>query len=104
MGLFKFLFGKQGSAATALLSKGALVIDVRTPAEFKRGHHPGSKNIPLDALGDQIEQLKQKNKPVVTCCASGMRSARAANMLNAAGIESANGGPWQRISKLRERA
>lgn len=78
-----------------------MIIDVRTPAEFKGGHCMGAKNIPLDQLGGQINQIKAKNLPVVTCCASGMRSARAASMLSAAGIEAANGGAWQKLSQLR---
>jgi phage shock protein E len=52
-------------------------------------------NISVDALSNNLQLLKDKNKPVITCCASGMRSAAAKNILIANGYaEVHNGGSW----------
>lgn len=81
-----------------LLKEGAQLIDVRTPAEFKAGHVKGATNIPLDKLQGQISKIKANNKPVVTCCASGMRSGQGAGILRRAGIQAYNGGSWTRLT------
>lgn len=94
LSLFRKLFGF-GTDFRQLMGNGAVVIDVRTPAEFKSGNVPGSKNIPLDALKKEIPQLKKLNKPIITICQSGGRSSMAKSWLNAAGIEVYNGGGWQ---------
>ncbi len=82
-----------------LTSEGAVVLDVRTPGEFKEGHIKGSVNVPLDQLKNSVVELKNKNKTVITCCRSGARSAIAANMLTNAGISAINGGSWQSLFK-----
>lgn len=56
------------------------IIDVRTKAEYQGGHIKGSLNIPLNNLSNHYSKL-DKSKPVITCCASGMRSAQAKNIL-----------------------
>lgn len=79
---------------TELVKKGAQIIDVRTPVEFRCGHIKGSVNIPLDTLHQQMSKIK-KNQPVITCCASGMRSASAKQILLSNGYtEVYNGGGW----------
>ena len=87
-----------------LLSKGAIIIDVRTETEFRAGHIEGSINIPLNKLPKNISKLK-KNKPIITCCASGVRSSTAKNILiNNGFAEVYNGGSWWRLSqKLNKR-
>jgi len=72
---------------------GAVVIDVRTPAEFNEGHLPQSVNIPLNELTNHIEELK-KMANIVVCCASGIRSKKAAGILLQNGISSHDGGSW----------
>lgn len=76
-----------------LLGRGAVVIDVRTKGEYSGGHISGSLNIPLDRLAADSKKLK-KNVPVITCCASGMRSASAKGLLKEKGYEVVNGGSW----------
>ncbi len=77
-----------------LMQQGATIIDVRTKSEFQGGHIRGSLNIPLDTLDANISKLK-KDKPVITCCASGMRSASAKNLLRSKGFTDVhNGGAW----------
>lgn len=81
-----------------LLSQGAIIVDVRTKAEFTGGHIKGSTNIPVNALGQNLKKLKKKNTPIITCCASGMRSASAKNFLQSNGYTQVyNGGSWQRL-------
>ncbi len=95
MGLLSFFGGRNESEdLQALLDRGAIIIDVRTPGEFNTGHVVGSINIPLDAISASIDGLKTKNVPVIACCASGNRSAYAASQLKAVGIEAVNGGSW----------
>lgn len=77
----------------ALMAQGAQVIDVRSPGEYQSGHMPGSVNIPVDQLPKKLAQLK-KDKPVITVCASGMRSGSAQGLLSRQGYEAYNGGPW----------
>ncbi len=91
-GFFKSLFGKPVDYKQLLL-QGAQIIDVRTPAEFSGGNIKGSKNIPLQNLMANINKL-DKSKPVITCCASGMRSASAKQLLKGQGFEAYNGGGW----------
>lgn len=98
----KKIFGGGSSVDFSdLLAKGAVVVDVRTAREYGLGHAKGSVNIPLDKLDRQMAKLEKKGKPVITCCASGMRSRTAASKLKAKGIEAYNGGPWQKVDRLR---
>ena len=79
----------------ALLKNGATIVDVRTKPEFENGHIKGSKNLPLGSLQQNLGKIKNKNTPVITCCASGMRSSSAKNILIAQGYtEVYNGGAW----------
>jgi rhodanese-related sulfurtransferase len=84
-----------------LIADGALIVDVRTKEEFASGHIKGAVNIPLNQLSKQLSKIKSKEKPVITCCASGMRSASAKSVLKANGFNAYNGGGWQSLrSKL----
>lgn len=98
MGLFN-LFGG-GSNISEYLDKGAVVIDVRTPGEFQGGHVKGAKNIPLDTISKRAEEIKKMNKPVVLCCASGMRSGQATSILKNAGVDCINGGGWMKVNAV----
>ncbi|PWA04949.1 rhodanese-like domain-containing protein [Flavobacterium psychrotolerans] len=102
MGFFDFLgMGDKTNDIQEFVAKGAVIIDVRSPGEFSGGHIKGAKNIPLDTIGSKINEIKKLNKPVIACCASGMRSAQATSILKQNGIEVINGGGWQSLnSKL----
>lgn len=77
-----------------LVRHGATIVDVRTKGEYQSGHIKGSVNISLDALSHNLNKLK-KDKPIITCCASGMRSASAKGILKSNGfMEVYNGGSW----------
>ena len=99
MGIFNFFgLGNNDSEKVAeYIQNGAVIIDVRTPAEFNDGHADGSVNIPLSEVAGQIKKIKKYNKPIITCCRSGARSGTAANILNNNDIDSINGGPWQNV-------
>lgn len=97
MGLLDFLTGNKSDKIKDFQSRKAIIIDVRTTAEFKQGAISGSKNMPLQTLKDKINEIKKLNKPVITCCASGMRSGSAASILNSHGIEAINGGGWSSL-------
>ena len=102
MGLLDFLgLGNKSESIQEFIEKGAVIIDVRSPGEFAGGHIKGSKNIPLNEISSKIDEIKEHNKPVITCCASGMRSSQATSILKQNGIDAINGGGWQSLqSKL----
>ena len=81
-----------------LIENGAVLIDVRTPEEFKQGHAKGAKNIPLNTIANKVKKIEQLNKPIVLCCRSGMRSGQATAILKRNGIEAYNGGPWNKFA------
>jgi rhodanese-related sulfurtransferase len=93
LNIFKNLFGP-GTDFKALQQQGAVIIDVRTAGEFSGGHIKGAINIPVDNIRSKINDIKKKGKPVITCCASGMRSGSATSILKQAGVEAYNGGSW----------
>lgn len=80
-----------------LVKEGALIIDVRSSGEFAGGHIKGSKNIPLDSLSQQLKQIP-KDKVIITCCASGMRSAAGKSVLKSNGYIAHNGGGWTSLN------
>ena len=69
-----------GQRAKQLVAEGAVLLDVRSPAEFAGGHAPGAINIPVYELGKRKSELPA-GKAIVTYCAAGVRSKRAARML-----------------------
>jgi phage shock protein E len=93
MSLLKRLFGGTSVDFAELVKRGAVIIDVRTPAEYKGGHINGSVNIPLQSLQANLGKIP-KNKTIITCCASGMRSGSAKSILKSAGYDVHNGGGW----------
>ena len=81
------------------LEKGAIVLDVRTKMEWDQGHSDGAKNIVLNLIPLQIDEIKSWNKPVIAVCLSGGRSGQAAQFLRNNGIDVINGGPWQNVDQ-----
>ena len=94
----KKLFSKVPEVDFAsLVRNGAVIVDVRSPGEFKSGHIKGSLNIPVDQIRSRTAELKKKGKPVITCCRSGSRSGMAKSILTASGIKCYNGGSWDAL-------
>ncbi|MDO5068007.1 MAG: rhodanese-like domain-containing protein [Propionibacteriaceae bacterium] len=111
MGLMDFLGKRSGGLSIddtlMALSKGAVLIDVRTPGEYEAGHAPGARHIdpkllhddPLEAIhGD--DPLAERDSAVVVICDNGLRSSIVAAELRSKGIlaESVAGGlhAWNR--------
>ena len=61
-----------------LLAEGAIVLDVRSVGEYQSGHVKGSMHVPLPQLSKKINAVMKRKKTVITVCASGMRSGKAA--------------------------
>ena len=68
-------------AARDAVTQGAVIIDVRTPEEYKRGHLLHAQNIPIEVISKTLQPLPSKDKEIVVYCASGNRSAAVANIL-----------------------
>ena len=97
--LIKLLFGEPIDFAT-LMSNGAIVLDVRSAREYENGHIKGAINIPVTKLGISLNNLKDKQRPIITCCASGVRSASATSILKRAGyLNVFNAGSWNSLRK-----
>jgi rhodanese-related sulfurtransferase len=98
--IIKQLFGIKTTDYAQLVASGAMILDVRTPGEFNGGHIKGSTNIPLDKLSANLHKLKAKDKAIITCCASGARSAAAKSILKSKGYPNVyNGGAWQSLNR-----
>ena len=66
-------------------TEGAVLLDVRTPQEYREGHIPGSINIPLQQLDKAIDAYENKAVPLFVYCHSGARSRQAAAVLQSMG-------------------
>jgi rhodanese-related sulfurtransferase len=63
----------------------AIVLDVRSDAEFASGHIVDTKHIPLDQLAERLNELKKyQDKPILVSCQSGMRTTKACDILRKA--------------------
>jgi phage shock protein E len=84
--MFSSLFAsnKPSHEGRKLVAEGAILLDVRTPAEFNEGHVEGARNIAVQELGGRMREIPSGAK-VVVYCRSGGRSAMAAQMLRAQG-------------------
>ena len=83
MGFFDFLKQPDINKGVADYrnTAGAILVDVRTPQEYREGHIPGSKNVPLQQLDKISSVTDNKDTPMFVYCYSGGRSRQAASML-----------------------
>jgi phage shock protein E len=82
MNVFDQLKAQMRGTPAEPLPANAVVIDVRSPAEFTMGHVEGALNIPVEAITAQtLAPLSDKTQTLVVYCASGMRSGYARSML-----------------------
>ena len=97
-GIFKKLFSSKPKVDfESLIANGAIVVDVRTEVEFASGHAQNSINIPLDKLSKNLSRLK-KDRAIIVCCASGIRSSSARSiLLNNGYAEVYNAGSWRNL-------
>jgi len=74
-----------GQQARELVAGDALLVDVREPDEFARGHLPEAVNIPLDQIESKLDEIRDKS--LVLYCQSGLRSQKAVQALKRRGVE-----------------
>ncbi|WP_255554359.1 MULTISPECIES: rhodanese-like domain-containing protein [unclassified Tenacibaculum] len=100
MGLFN-LFRKKNmtNEIQEYLDKDAVILDVRTLAEWNEGHSDVAKHIVLTVVPLNVEEIRSWNKPVIAVCKSGGRSGQAMQFLASHGIDVINGGPWQNVDQ-----
>ncbi len=83
---------ERADTAWQLVESGALLVDVRTPAEFAQGHLDNAINIPLDTVETGFNDIA-KDRSIVVYCRSGNRSGIAMQSLVKQGfINIHNGG------------
>ncbi len=99
--LSKLFSSTPKQSISELLAAGAVIVDVRSKGEYQSGHLRNSINIPLDSLQSNLSRLK-KDTPVITCCASGMRSGSAKSLLQSKGFNVVNGGSWVSLKKYEK--
>lgn len=73
------------SELSTILERGGVVVDVREPDEYREGHVPGAKSVPLGQVPESLEAFR-KPVPVYVICLSGGRSMRACEFLHDAGV------------------
>ena len=91
MGFFDFLRGpdiNQGVAECGA-TPGGVLLDVRTPQEYREGHIPNSVNLPLETLGGGSSVPAGKDAPLFVYCYSGARSRQAVGLLGRMGYANA---------------
>ena len=69
---------------------GAVLLDVRTPQEYREGHIPGSKNLPLQTIDKVDSIVENKDTVLYVYCHSGARSRQAAGLLQHMGFTNVN--------------
>jgi len=100
MGIFSFLsFGNQ--YIKQYLLRGAIIIDVRSPAEYDRGKIRGSLNIPSDQVAGNAVHIRSKNKPVIIVGTGDTRNSDAKRILKEKGISDIlDGGHWEKLLRI----
>ena len=87
MSLFDFMKGPDINQGVKEYSAtdGAVLLDVRTPDEYRQGHIPGSKNVPLQSIDKVADMIEGKATPIFVHCLRGARSRQAAAVLQQMG-------------------
>ncbi len=90
MGLFDALMGPDINQGIEEWKKtpGAVLVDVRTPEEYRQGHVPGSVNVDLNVIQRIADKVPEKDTPLFVHCLSGARSRQAAAALQQMGYSS----------------
>lgn len=103
-GLLKNMFSENNNEELNNIINNAYLVDVRTPTEFAEGNVPGSVNIPLDQVQNQLTKFKNHDN-IVVFCRSGNRSGQAKAILEQNGFTNVvNGGTWQQINTIKNGA
>jgi rhodanese-related sulfurtransferase len=94
-----YAIGNVADLKSLMAKSQALVIDVRSPSEYRSGHIPGATNIPLPQLARSLSKIPT-DRPVVLYCATGYRSAMGVMTLQLFNYDNVRGFPpslaaWQ---------
>ncbi|WP_405415267.1 rhodanese-like domain-containing protein [Maribacter sp. Asnod1-A12] len=85
------------------VTKGAIILDVRTDSEYSKGHIEGSVNIPLGTIRESYSEL-DSTKTYITYCSHGLRSAKVKNILKEKGFKEVyNGGVMTDLEAIIEK-
>ena len=92
MGFFDFLKQPDINRGVANFrnTEGAILVDVRTPQEYREGHIPGSKNLPLQTIDKVADLVENKDTALYVYCHSGARSRQAVSHLQYLGYSNVN--------------
>jgi len=82
-----------------LVEDGAVIVDVRTEAEYKSGHIEKSINVPLGDLTYRISEFNKEDN-IITVCAAGIRAESAKKYFISKGYNATNGGKWSNIKDI----
>lgn len=66
-------------------TRGAVLLDVRTEEEYRRGHIGGARNIPVEKIDNAVNLLHDKSAPLFVYCQAGGRAKKAASKLKKMG-------------------
>jgi len=100
MSLFSIL-GLGNAKLKEALRRGAIVIDIRTAAEFDREKVSDSINIPIDRININLKRIVQMKAPIIVCSNSDSENDRVIDVLKANGVkEIYNGGSWTKLSRM----
>ena len=89
--MFGIFRSKRKDKIARFLKENPILLDVRTPSEFQNNHLEGALNIPVQSIGNQLEQV-DKERPIITYCARGGRSTLAAAQLRKLGYRVVDAG------------
>lgn len=100
MGMFARMMGLGADTLPTAMPKDALLIDVRSPAEYEAGHLRDAILLPVNAIAMHIDRIApDKAAPIVVYCQSGGRSASARQLLMQMGYQNVlNGGGLQALA------
>lgn len=73
----------------AARADGAEIVDVREPDEYRAGHIPGARLVPMSQFGARVHEIP-RDRRVFVVCASGNRSSAMADLLRAQGVDAVN--------------
>jgi phage shock protein E len=83
------------------LRRGAIIIDIRTAAEFDRGRVRDSINIPVDRININLRRIVQMTTPIIICSDSDSENERVIDVLKANGVKDIyNGGNWTKLWRM----
>ena len=91
-GLNSMMANRNTKPASAGPSNEPIIVDVRTPGEFRGGAYPGAINIPVDDLQTRTGELGSQSRDITVYCASGARSAYGQKVLQQMGFTNVKNG------------